>query len=145
MDYILFIKQEGNWGNQSIIIPYKEFLSVRSDDYKILKENTTSIITENKTKIDGVILEEIIWNGPVGISKKTEINRIIDYIITYHRWADDFRTELNDKVWLDKSYENICEGTNHIDNFLRCRKLTKYNNKNINIVDSFLILPKHIR
>ena len=145
MDYILFIKQEGNWGNQSIIIPYKEFLSVRSDDYKILKENTTSIITENKTKIDGVILEEIIWNGSVGISKKTETNRIINYIITYNRWEDDFRTELNDKVWLDKSYENICEGTNHIDNFLRCRKLTKYNNKNINIVDSLLILPMHIR
>ena len=135
--------QECNFDSRSILIPYEEFLSVRSDDYEILKKNTVSIITKNKTRIDGVIIQERIWNNSMGVLKKTEYNRIIEYIITYSEWGDEWGVKLNDNVWLEKSYMNICKGSDHINNFIRCRELTKYKKNNINIVDSFLILSKH--
>jgi len=157
--YILFILQEGNTQSRSLLVPYDKFLCVenRKQDYEILKKHAKKYIyKKNGTHdtINNVIFINYsaddetckIWS-----QDSTEYTKIINDISFYADWSYNFSdseyghrlTNVNDEIWVDDIYKDFCSGFNHIETYLTCQAMTEIENKQIDIVDSFLILQTY--
>ncbi len=147
-DYILFVSQDANFQSRTMLIPIIEFLKVRDDDYKILKSSSikNKKFTLNKKEyiVDNLlIIDYINVEGCDNIFTQTnkEYNLVCNELRSY---ADGMDNEcyfyMKDKIWYDLSITNLCGGFNHIYNYKTCKEIKKYKNKEINIVDSFLVL-----
>ena len=144
-DYILFIGQEANFQSRSMLIPAKEFIQVRKDDYELLKKSVndkyTFSINGKNHLIPNLLLTNIKWEGNVGQYEKTEYGEICGKLTSYADGMDeDCYFDLKDKEWYDKAKCNICSGFNHIKNYIKYKNITNYKGKQINIIDSFLHL-----
>lgn len=144
--YILFVGQEANFQSRSILIPYKEFVSVRSADYEILKKYSHKNVVFNLDDkysdkysdkyytVDNLLVQNILPNGYI---EKTEYTSICSSLIFYAEHSDFCDKE--DKIWIEKSKFHLCKGFNHIKN--HCILLHNILHKNkLNIIDSFLCL-----
>ena len=144
-DYILFIGQEANFQSRSMLVPAKEFIECRKDDYKLLKKsvnsNYTFLINGTKHQIHNLLLQNIIFEGNFGRCEKTEYSELCGILTQYaDGMGDNHYFELVDKEWYDKTIINVCSGFNHIQNYIKCKNMTHYKKKPINIVDSFLCI-----
>ena len=141
-DYILFLCQEANFQTRSILIPAKEFIDARKDEYEMLlsqsKKNISIIINDKEHIIDNLLIRNIIWKDGLGrpeIKPYTQFCGILcqyAYGLNANQYID-----LRDKPWYDKSKINLCKGFNHVLNYTKCSKLAS--NK-INIINGFLVL-----
>ena len=137
MEYILFVGQEANFQSRTILIPYEKFLSVRSEDYKILKmysfKNIKFQIDNECYNVDNLLLINFIRNGNIGTLEESEHSRICCRMIQYADSSD--YCDDKDKPWLKDSKFELCGGFNHIKNYCNLIKNSPYK-----IVDSFLCL-----
>ncbi len=147
-DYILFVSQDANFQSRTMLIPIVEFLKVRSDDYKILKsssiKNKNFTLNKKEYIVDNLlIINYVNIEGSENIFTQTDTNYnlVCNELRSY---ADGMDNEcyyyMKDKPWYDLAITNLCGGFNHIYNYKKCKEITKHKNKEINIVDSFLVL-----
>ena len=149
-EYILFLGQECNFQTRSILVPAKEFLQVRGDDYDILKKHSFPHNFEedgNTYPIQNLIIQNF---SPMEASSncfsldQTEYSSICSNMTHYADMGDEQGfSKLGDDLWLKDSITNICGGFNHFKNYDYCMKLTKVKEKEINIIDGFLFLASH--
>ena len=129
-DYILYIAQEANFQTRSLLIPAKEFLSIpdRKKDYDILKKNGNLLIHNLVSSKTGGFQFEL-----------TEYTQICGYL---SRYADGIDYYINpaDDIWYDISIGGFCSGFNHIKNYNQFKNATNIKGKDVNIIDSFLVL-----
>jgi hypothetical protein len=143
-DYILYIGDDANFQTRSMLIPIKQFLKVRQDDYNLLKQTSKHY----QFKIDGIIYDipqlltiNYIKEGNIGLQEVKENTLLLNHLTGYADGLDeDHYYDIKDKDWYDYTITNLCNGFNHIKNYTECCKINTVNNKNINIVDSFLCL-----
>lgn len=162
-EYILFVGEEANFQSRIMLIPFKEFLAVRSEEYQLLKthskKNVTFKIDDETHLIDNLLTYKIIWHynedgrRTWGEDEKTEYYEFCSELTSYADGLlilepDDSPTgeryylDEKDKVWYDKAIINIALGFNHIKNFDKIRHLNYYNGKPVNIVDGFLYVEE---
>jgi len=150
-NYILFIGQESNFGSRSMLIPAKEFLGLetRKKDYETLKKYSKKVkfITNSKEYIvDNTLILNIKWekkenNTSIGSFDKTEYSKICHELIQYANcWEKNIYSKIEDKIWVDGAILDICDSFDNIQDYIKCRQMNEYNNKKINIIDSFLVL-----
>lgn len=149
-DYILFVLQEGNFQTRSIIVPTKLFLQARQKDYDILKQysvKTTAGINDKEfTVIDNLIIQQIVFDGNVGTPKKKPFTDFYHQLLSYANGLNDgYYYDTKDIDWYDNSLIQLCEGFNHVENYLKCKYMTKKSGTYLNITDSFLFLEKNIK
>ena len=137
-EYILFIGQEANFGARTILIPKKEFLQVRNDDFLLLKRCSKKNIVLDNIEIDNFLPQTIIWKGNHGTLKIEAYTNICEILKSY---ADgtDYYDEMKDEIWYSKSIlGHRIKGATEFDH------IGIYNNINgqlkYNITDSFLYI-----
>jgi len=145
-DYILYVSQQGNFQSRSMLIPMLEFLKVRNEDYNLLKRSS---IKNHKFTLDNeeYIVDNLILNNYENVNENSytqtdsEYRILCNHLISYaDGMDDDWYFKMKDKAWYDLAITNLCRGFNHIYNYKMCKEITEYKDKQINIVDSFLVL-----
>lgn len=144
-DYILIIGQQGNFQTRSMLVPAKEFMEARKDDYDLLKQFSIKdhifVLDNIEHKIDNLLYINYIFKEHFGKIQKTEYTTICGVLTDYADGLDyDCYFKLEDKPWYDNTITNICKNFCHIKNYTECKKITNYKGKLINIIDSFLFL-----
>lgn len=143
-DYILFIGQECKFQSRSILIPIKDFIAVRKEEFETLKNNSKEevlLIGKEEVKLKGTLKQKILWENNTGHQKREIYTEICNMLTNYaFGMDDDCYYDLKDKTWYDKSYINLCKGFNHVNNYILCSSMKKYNGNEINIVESFLFI-----
>jgi hypothetical protein len=149
-NYILFIFQEANFQSRSMLVPFDKFISVeqRKRDYDLLKkESINKKITINSQDhlIDHLLVQNYIKsnNSLYGEYRQSQhiYTNICNELMHYSDGLDDeCYMHMYDKEWYDDTITNICGGFNHIKNYIKCKNFKEINNKQITIVDSFLVL-----
>ena len=131
MQYILFVGQDGNFCSRVILIPYEEFLQVRSEDYQGMKKYSRKA-TIDGVKIDNLLEQRTIWSGDEGRLEIKEYTKICEKLCDYAEWGLEYASE-KDKTWLNQSIRPHHNYFNHIKTYDNFRE--KYN-----VVDSFLYI-----
>ncbi|QKF94210.1 hypothetical protein QKU48_gp0752 [Fadolivirus algeromassiliense] len=144
-DYILFIGQEANFQSRSMLIPAKEFIEARKEDYEMLKKTSAKNYVFQfdgmDHQIDNLLLQNYIWEDNMGKQEIREYTQVCNQLTHYADGMDDnCYFDMKDKIWYDKAICNICSGFNHIKNYTKAKNMTMYKKKPINIVDSFLFI-----
>lgn len=144
-DYILFVFQLANFQSRSMIVPAKEFIEVRKDWYDLLKKYSKEHIFQiygMEYKVDNLLFQR--YSGGDGKYKQDQhdYSEMCNILEVYADGLDhDNYFDIIDKKWYDKSKRHLCEGFNHIKNYLNLKKRTTFRRlKNVNIIDSFLVL-----
>mgnify|MGYP000160846231 CR=1 FL=1 len=148
-DYILFVLQEGNFQSRSMLVPAESFLKVREEEYKMLKDfsvkTAAKILGDEYVVIDNLIIQKIIFNNNIGSYEKKPYTSFCSNLMTYaDGLSDDCYLDMKDQEWYDNSVINLCEGFEHVRNYVECKNLNVIDEENINIIDSFLILEKTV-
>lgn len=146
--YILFCSQCANFQTRSILIPYNLFIKceTRAKDLEFLRqksEHNILMIRNNKPyNVDNLLYRHIIWDDRIGKVEQNDINRIISELTMYAEGMNkNCYIHLYDKEWYDKSICHVTsKGFNHLNNYCNFRNKTQYKNKNIDIVEGFLVL-----
>lgn len=149
-DYILFVLQESNFQSRSMIVPKKLFLEVRQNDYDILKQysvkTTASINKKEFIVVDNLIIQPIIFDKQSRFPKKKPFTDLYYQLLGY---ANGIKEECyyntKDLNWYEDSIIQLCQGFNHVENYLKCKYMTEAACANINIIDSFLFLEKTLK
>jgi hypothetical protein len=143
-EYILYMGQQANFQTRSMLIPAPEFLSVRSDYYDLLKQNSVKnhqvMIDGKYNTIDNILIQNYIWEGNMGTAEQRDYTEICGKMSDYADGGleDDCYFDLKDKQWYDTAQTNLCSGFNHVKNYVKCKELlTK---QGFNIIDGFLVL-----
>ena len=141
--YILYLAQQSNFQTRSMIIPAKEFIDARKDEYAMLKrlssKNHKFILDQKEYIIDNLLVQNYNLIGNIGSQEKHEHTDICNLLSGYADGLDDYYYfDMCDKPWYDKSIINLCGGFNHVKNYISCKVHCK--NKGIDIIDGFLIL-----
>lgn len=139
--YILFCAQDANFQTRSMLIPYEKYIQCNSliKDLDVLRKvsfNETFEIEGKKFVVKNLIVREI-WGNE---SDYKDYYKITDRLT---HMADGVECSNLDKIWYDDSEINLCRGFDHIGNFFNLLNKTKYNGKDIKIVESFLVLETH--
>ena len=141
-EYILYVAQDSNFQTRSMLIPAKDFLASRKDDYQLLIDNSRQNYKFNldgqEYVIDNLLIDNIIWSNGCGHHEEKVYTKLCHDLTQYADGMDDYYLSLNDKIWYDKSKTNLCKGFNHVKNFVFCKK--KMENKGFNIINAFLVL-----
>jgi hypothetical protein len=150
VDYILFVLQEGNFQSRSMIVPTKAFLEARQEEYNILKQysvkTTVGISDKEFTVVDNLIVQPIVFDGNIGTPKKKPFTDFYHQLLGYADGLDEgcyYSTK--DANWYDDAIIQLCQGFNHVENYLKCKYMTEKSGTCINITDSFLFLEKNFR
>lgn len=149
-DYILFVLQEANFQSRSMIVPTKLFLKARQDDYNILKQysvKTTAGINDNEfTVVDNLIIQPIVYDGNCGTPKKKPFTEFYHQLLGYaDGLEEDCYYNTKDTEWYDNAIIQLCQGFNHVENYLKCKYMTEKAGAYVNITDSFLFLEKNLK
>lgn len=145
-DFILFVGQEANFQTRSMLVPAKEFLQVRQNDYNILKTNAIKCVPfkmkEEIVLVNQLLKLNFIWENKGRIHEKTDYSQICDDILFYcDRGEEDMYITESDLLWLNRSVMEVCNGGfNHILNYISLQNKLTTNNSKISLYDSFLIL-----
>lgn len=145
-DYILYISQCANFQTRSMLIPARKFMSIpqRKNDYGILKKNSITnykfTIDNNDYVIDNLLITKLIPDGDRTFKfEKTEYSKICSDLLSYAEGMDGYFDE-NDEIWYGDALINFCQGFNHIKNYSKYKNSKDVNGKDVNIIDSFLVL-----
>lgn len=144
-NYILYIAQEACFQTRSILIPFEEFISVRKEDYELLKRssdhNVKFMLKDKEYIVDNLLTINYIFEGHSGRAESCEHLALCTDLAWYADcWRSDMYIDIKDQVWFDKSICNIASGFNDIENYIICKNMSEYKGTPINIVDSFLCL-----
>jgi len=145
-EYYLFCGQLGNFQTRSILIPHKLLPENRKKEWDMIKS-----YKKNNTQIENLVVVNLIVDYENKKIKKvgfdpndTELHRLCDVFMLYAEYsANDEFTNDGDEEWHTYSYGNLCDGSDHVKNYLDLLKLTEFNNKPIKIVDSILMLESN--
>jgi hypothetical protein len=126
------------------------FLEARQKDYDILKQysvRTTVGINNNEfTVIDNLIIQQIVFDNNIGIPKKKPFTDFYYQLLGYANGMDEgCYYDTKDAEWYDKALIQLCEGFNHVENYLKCKYMTEKSGARLNITDSFLFLEKNLK
>lgn len=148
-EYILFVGQCSNFQSRTMLIPYKEFIKAREEDYNILKKHSKKakfIIDDQEHFVDNLLIIDYKWIGNHGHQVVTEYTSFCGQLESYADGTDMYNEEtgkcenvycdLKDKEWYDTALINLTGGFNHIKNYTKLKK-------EYNIVDSFLVLESN--
>jgi hypothetical protein len=145
-DYILFMAQEANFQTRSMLIPVTKFLLNRKNDYEILKKHSIKnykITLDNIDYIiDNLLIKKLIPHGSFAnclTCENNEYNKICGELAHYADGMDGY-FDVDDENWYDEAICYFCGGFNHIKNYCKYKNETVIKDKNINIIDSFLVL-----
>lgn len=127
------------------LIPADDFLEVRKDEYELLikssLKNHEFTIDNQEHIIDNLLFQNILWNGRSGTHQIHEYSNICFILQCYADGMDeDCYMDMKDKKWYDNSIGNLCGGFHHIKNYTKCKSIKSCKGKNINIINSFLVL-----
>src|SRR5665647_2208346 len=101
-EYILFIGQEANFGTRTILIPKKEFLQVRKEDFIFLQTSSQKNVIINEVQIENLLPQTIIWEGNYGTLKIEPYTNICETLKNYAN-GEDYCNNGRDKIWYEKS------------------------------------------
>lgn len=135
MEYILFVMQEANFYSRCILVPRKEFLEVRNEEFKFLVESSYKNIETEGVLVKNLLLLELN-NGEIKNQKWTSL---INSLMQYSEWGMEICSS-KDKIWMKDSLTRLKSDFNHLKTYQNNVKLRKYKKKEIDIVDSFLVL-----
>lgn len=145
MAYILFLAQEANFQTRSILIPAREFLLVRNDEYTELcqasqKNHVIQLRNGTEVTIDNFLTSKFFRESEnCYIQEKTKVSKISNLLIPH---GVDELSDTKDLEWYNKSRINRF---NHLENYQNCKKLMNLPGlNNINIFNSFLQLDKFV-
>lgn len=149
-DYILFVLQEGNFQSRSMIVPTQLFLKVRQEEYNTLKQysvKTTAGINDKEfTVVDNLIIQPIVFDGNIGTPKKKPFTDFYHQLLGYADGMDEgCYYDTKDKEWYDDAIIQLCQGFNHVENYLKCKYMTEKAGEYVNITESFLFLEKNLK
>jgi hypothetical protein len=140
-DYILFVGQQAIFQSRTMLIPAKEFLEVRNDDYQLLKQHSVknSHFPSSNTTIENILIINYIFKGNCGSQEDTPYNQICNQLTHYaDGMEEDCYFDMKDKLWYDAAKTNLCGGFNHVKNYKYCKEYAQ--NNNLNVIDGFLVL-----
>lgn len=135
-DYILFVLKDCNFQSRIALVPYNEFLKVRSEEYNFIK------------RCGNIIVIPLVFEGNIGSYGKTDITDV-DHLIKFYTEppVDGCYLDEKDFIWSENCIYNplgMFPGFNHYQNYERLKKMTKYKGRPVNIVDSYLFLEHTI-
>ncbi len=135
--YILYLAEQGNFQSRSMLISYDEFIKSCKEDYDILKRCSTQNV---KLPIDGTeyIIDNLLTTEYPDGGGALIVTEYSDITSALTHYAQEGPTRLvwgreRDEEWLSKSKFNLCNGFNHIQNYLNLKN--KYD-----IEEGFLVL-----
>ncbi len=146
MEYILFVAREGNFQIRSMLIPKKEFLEVRLQDYQLLKSSAQNLTYFNNGKNCNIfkcfLPNEYENINEVNIRQTIKpYTELCNLLTAYSDGIDDgYYYDNKDKVWYDLAKCELCRGFDYVDSFITLRQLTEYEGNPIKITDSFLFM-----
>lgn len=138
-EYILFVIQQANFCSRVLFVPKQEFIETRNEEFLDLLE------TAKSAKVDGVdvnlLIQNVIWEGTTGRYEQHPWSKIIGAVTSVAEWGSEgnFRPKIDDH-WADESFTKHYDSFNHVKTYQKCLQVSKHNNKDIKIVDSFLVL-----
>jgi hypothetical protein len=145
-DYILYISQCANFQTRSMLIPARKFMSVpkRKNDYETLKKNSVTnykfTIDNIDCVVDNLLIIKLIPDGESSFRvERTEYSEICSDLLSYAEGMDGY-FDKDDEIWYGDALINFCQGFNHIKNYGKYKNATDINGKDVNIIDSFLVL-----
>lgn len=145
-DYILFMAQEANFQTRSMLIPIVKFLLNRKNDYEILKKHSIKnykfTIDNVDYIIDNLLIQKLIPHNTFtnGLTCEDSEYRIICGELTHYADGMDGYFDVDDENWYNDAICFFCGGFNHIKNYAKYKNKTIIKDKNVNIIDSFLVL-----
>jgi hypothetical protein len=149
MEYILFLAQEANFQTRSILIPKKEFLSnpFWKKRYNTLKNHSQSALikydNQDDVLVDNLLFQEWTKNT-IGLNqKKHPYTSICNDLIYYaHDYMEGYLKHKDDLEWFDKSITDFVRGFDHVQNYNHFKNKKIIQGKQVQIVESFLVLDK---
>lgn len=149
MECILFLSEEANFQSRTMLIPKNLFLSVRNDDYMLLKQHAIKqlfIVDNQEHIIDNVLYVYYKQETKTSLTQISSpylqiVNELTGYACEntiYYDFNTDEREygyyDVNDEVWYPNAITNLCGGFNHVSNHKYLLK------KYPNISESFVVL-----
>lgn len=157
-EYIMFIFQHTGFCPQSILVPAKEFIDVRVNDYHILQQHAhtrTFTIDNKEVVIDNLLFVECQTSDTMTkVVEDEEYYNIYRELDMYAEWQDEFGYKhQEDKSFVEKSICGFCSTFDVIEEYLYYKEQTKIrgykmhrsqkeneNGYDVVIVDAFLFL-----
>jgi hypothetical protein len=130
------VSQDSIFGSRTILIPEKEFLMTRFEEYEIMKNCSlkNQVFTARGKKYIVENFLEKKWNKTYGVLEKREYTGICEKL---HYYIDDYPIQVNDKdkLWYSNSIINLFTDLNAFESYLSILNLKQYH-----ISNSFLYL-----
>lgn len=112
MSKILFVYQEANFCVRAGLIPAKEFLAVRSDDWKVIKESAELF------QDIPVLWDEIVWQGRIGDHVQQPWSEVIWVMSQALEWGEE-HVEPKDEIWASKIQSFHITSFEHVATYKR--------------------------
>lgn len=148
-NYILFILQDGSLETRSMIVPTEPFLKLRQKEYNILKDysvqTSCGLNASIFTVVDNLVLQPISCEKSGEVVKEKPFTNFYRQLLKYAEGLEEgCYFDEKDTEWYDKTIIQLCEGTNHVENYVKCKNMPSKSATKIKFTDSFLILEKRI-
>jgi hypothetical protein len=144
MKYVLYCAQEANFQTRSMLIPYDLIMaSKRKEDLEILRKHASSktfTIDDEEYVVDNLVIQDYTWDGRSGSQVPHEYTKIVNDLTRYADGLEEECLREQDIKWYDSSITNLTGGFNNVKNYCRLRQLNSYKDKQIEIVEGFLVL-----
>lgn len=141
--------QDANFQTRSMLMPVGKLNQKRKDDIKLLKSLSVTLDVDGKQVKNVVLVNHVsddpeirCWiQDPLDQEKWSITNHFVGYADS-NMWFDDERLyyDMDDKEWYDDSLCGFVGGFDHIGNYLEWQNKKQFDGKDINIVDSILVL-----
>lgn len=142
-EYILYIAQEANFESRSLLIPVDKLPQHRKDQLDKLREFVVDLDADDLS-VNNVIVINLVEKNFGSFSGYTAEDADLEKALIckdFTFFADPvIGLDPVDEEWYKHAYHGFAKGFDHIKNYLKYQKITRYKNKDIKIVDSFLIL-----
>lgn len=147
-EYILFVGQYGNFESRTMLIPAKNFLHVRFEDYQLLKKwavqktftkNNEQITVENFL-LDSYVLSDDKNVGSIRTQEIREYTSLCNDLVWYAEGQKNCYARLVDMNWYDVLLCNLTKSFDNLQNLLDLSQLKYFNGKKIKIIESFLFM-----
>ena len=162
-DYYLFCMQQSNFQTRSLLMPGALLPERRLEQWSVIKShcvskdatskllkhfviNNDSGVNEDKLNIAVI---NLVWKDRCGSTDpkdKSWASLCYFFEGVADNWCRDdgelerYYGDYYDHAWQKFSYNSLCTGFNHVKNYLQLLQLKSWDQHDINIVDSLLVL-----
>lgn len=134
--YYLFCAQDANFQTRSLLIPEVLLPKHRKQQWSNIKT-----YCKDNSEVKNLVVINIVWQDNCGkIDPKDKELYGLCSIFENVADGDRYHGDDDDRDWQHYSYVHLCCGFNHVKNYQQLLQMTSYDEHDIEIVDSILVL-----